>query len=319
MQEFDRRARNQNRTLLVGNDLVTLERGIEIAKALASEPRLRILQYLVAKTASLSEIARDLGTPIATASLHLASLEKAGLVSSKTAPGKRGQRRLYTRLYDTVMFSLPELERSEALDHIELSMPVGAFVDHRVSAPCGLAGADTVIGKLDDPLLFYAPERFDAQLVWLSHGYLEYRFPNPTYERAMPRSLQLSLELCSEAAPSAQDWPSDIFLEINGLPVGVWTSPSDFADRRGSLTPAWWPTWNSQYGLLAAWQVDEAGTSIDGRSVSSVTIADLNLDAQPFVAARIGVADDAVNMGGLNIFGRGFGNHRQDILLQIDF
>ena len=42
---------------------------------------------------------------------------------------------MYTRLYDTVVFSLPELEQFDAVDHIELRMPVGAFVDHEVSSP----------------------------------------------------------------------------------------------------------------------------------------------------------------------------------------
>ena len=319
MRRFDRQARNQNRTLVVGAELVTLDHRIAIAKALASEPRLRILRYLVPKIASLSEIARDLDMPIATASLHLKGLEEAGLVSSQTAPGKRGQQRIYTRLYDTVVFNLPELEKSEPVDHIELTMPVGAFVDHEVIAPCGLAGADSVIGRLDDPLLFYAPERFEAQLVWLSHGYLKYRFPNPIYERDYPKSLQLSLEICSEAAPSALAWQSDIFLEINGLRISVWTCPSDFSDRRGHLTPSWWPNWNSQYGLLKVWHVDDEGSSIDGRPVSNVTIADLKLREQPFIVIRIGVDDHAENRGGMNIFGRGFGNHPQDIVLQIDY
>ena len=318
MQPFDRQKHNQNRTLVLDEELATREHRIAIAKALASAPRLRILQVLVIKIASLSEIARDLGMPIATASLHLSSLEAAGLVSSQTAPGKRGQQRIYTRLYDTVVFNLPELEQSDAVDDIELTMPVGAFVDHEVSAPCGMAGANTVLGKLDDPLLFYAPERFEAQLVWLSHGCLEYRFPNPIYERDAPKSLQVSLEICSEAAPSALDWQSDIFLEINRRRISVWTCPSDFSDRRGNLTPGWWPNWNSQYGLLKVWQVDDEGSSLDGRAISKVTIADLNLPQQPYIALRIGVDDDAENRGGMNIFGRGFGNHPQDIVLRID-
>lgn len=319
MQRFDREKHNQNRTLVVGNELVTQEHRIAIAKALASGPRLGILQYLVDKIASLSEIARDLEMPIATASLHLKSLEAAGLVNSQTSPGKRGQQRIYTRLYDTVVFSLPELEQSDAVDHIELTMPVGAFVDLEVSEPCGMAGNNSVIGKLDDPLLFYAPERFEAQLVWLSSGYLEYRFPNPSYKRGTPKSLELSLEICSEAAPSALDWQSDIFVEINSLRIGDWTSPSDFSDKRGNLTPDWWPNWNSQYGLLTVWQVGDEGSSIDGRSISDVTIMDLKLREQPFIAIRIGIDADAENKGGMNIFGRGFGNHPQDIVLQIHY
>ena len=319
LEEFDRRERNQVRTLVTGTDSVAREQNIAIAKALASGPRLRVLEYLVTQVASLSQIARDLGMPIATASMHLASLQRAGLVSSQTAPGKRGQQRIFTRLYDTVVFSLPELQPRADVDHYSIHMPVGGFVDHHIVAPCGMASAESIIGVLDDPVLFYDPERHQAQLVWLSHGYLEYRFPNRSYEREDPTSLQLSLELCSEAAPSSMNWPSDIFLEVNGVRIGVWTSPADFGDKRGNLNPAWWPDWNSQYGQLKVWRIDREGASIDGRRLSDVTIRDLDLPARPYVAVRIGVDDEAEHKGGLNIFGRGFGNHPQDIIMQIDY
>ena len=319
MQQFDRTSRNQNRTIVVGNEVSTQEQSIAVAKALASSPRLRILEYLVNKVASLSEIARDLDMPLATASMHLGGLENAGLLSSQTAPGKRGQQRIYMRLYDTVVFRLPEARQPVDADHFEIHMPVGAFVHHQVVPPCGLAGEDSVIGALDDPVLFYDPGRFAAQLVWLSHGHLEYRFPNRTQGREHPKSLQLSLEICSEAAPSALDWKSDIFVEINNVRLGDWTSPSDFSDRRGNLTPTWWPDWNSQYGQLVLWRVDEDGSSVNGRRVSAANIVDLNLPKRPFIAVRIGIDDEAANKGGLNVFGRQFGNHPQDIALQIDY
>ncbi len=319
MEEFDRKTRNQTRTLLVSNDRESWETQLGVAKALASSPRLRILEFLTTKVASLSEIARALGMPLATASLHLTSLEDAGLLSSQTAPGKRGQQRIYTRLYDRVIFNLPDTARQTEVDHIEVHMPVGAFVDQVVVAPCGMAGVDSVIGAYDSPVMFYAPERHAAQIVWLTHGYLEYRFPNHAHGREDPKSLQISMEICSEAAPSALDWLSDIFLEINGLRVGAWTCPSDFSDKRGNLTPAWWPDWNSQYGQLKVWRIDDAGSSIDGRALSNIRISDLELAKRPFISLRIGIADDAENKGGLNIFGRGFGNHPQDIILQIDY
>ena len=189
-----------------------------------------------------------------------------------------------------------------------------------VVPPCGMAGVESVIGSYDNPVMFYAPERLAAQIVWLTHGYLEYRFPNHAYGREDPGSLQISMEICSEAAPSALDWPSDIFLEVNGVRIGAWTCPSDFSDRRGRLTPAWWPDWNSQYGQLKVWHVGEDGSSIDGRKISAVRIRDLDVcPAQPFISVRVGIDDDAENKGGLNIFGREFGNHPQDIVMQIDY
>ena len=305
------------RILVVSNEPDTTPGSIAVAKSLASRPRMRILDYLVTKAASLSEIARDLEMPIATASMHLSSLEKAGLLSSHTAPGRRGQQRIYSRIYDIVVLHLSRTSRYFPADQIVVQMPVGAFTSHQVVSPCGLAAEDGIIGDYDDLISFYDPGRYLAQLVWLSHGYLEYVFPNRAHGRGQAKRIELSMEICSEAAPSAAEWPSDIFLEINGIRVGEWTSPADFANKRGSRTPVWWADWNTQYGLLKVWQVDERGSFIDGTGISDVTISDLNLLDQPSISVRIGVDDNARNRGGLNIFGSKFGNHAQDIVMKI--
>jgi len=316
MQSVDNQT---GRILVVNSDDEAQEGAINVAKALASEPRLHILKYLIPKVASLSEIAKDLDMPIATASLHLNNLEDAGLVSSQTAPGKRGQQRIYTRIYDTVVFNLPENTSRKLQKNFTVQMPVGGFVNHSVVPTCGLAGGNAVIGILDDPVSFYEPDRYHAQLIWFSHGYLEYQFPNHIYKKETPKSLQLSMEICSEAAPSAEDWPSDISLHVNGVRIGTWTSPADFADQRGILTPDWWSDSSSQYGWLKLWRVDQDGSYIDGRSISDATIDDLNLSEKPYITVRIGIDDDATNCGGLNIFGKHFGNHAQDIVMQIDY
>ena len=305
------------RILVVSNEPDTTPGSIAVAKSLASRPRMRILDYLVTKAASLSEIARDLEMPIATASMHLSSLEKAGLLSSHTAPGRRGQQRIYSRIYDIVVLHLSRTSRYFPADQIVVQMPVGAFTSHQVVSPCGMAAADGIIGEYDDQISFYDPDRFMAQLVWLSHGYLEYVFPNRAHGQAQAKRLELSMEICSEAAPSALDWPSDIYLEINGLRIGEWTSPTDFSDKRGSLTPGWWADWNTQYGLLKVWQVDAQGSFIDGTRIADVTVGDLRLMDQPSISVRIGVDDRARNRGGLNIFGSKFGNHAQDIVMKI--
>jgi predicted transcriptional regulator len=101
--------------------------------------------------------------------------------------------------------------------------------------------------------------------------------------------------------------------------LGAWTSPADFGGERGTLTPAWWGEWNSQYGLLKTWRVDQEGAFIDGQFLSKVVIGDLRLDQQPFIQVRVGVKPDAAHVGGLNLFGREFGNHAQDMTLRLSF
>ena len=38
-----------------------------------------------------------------------------------------------------------------------------------------------------------------------------------------------------------------------------------------------------------------------------------------FVAVRIGVKPDAAHVGGINLFGRKFGNYPQDLILRIGY
>jgi predicted transcriptional regulator len=198
-------------------------------------------------------------------------------------------------------------------------MPVGAYVDCQVVPTCGLASPSGVIGLLDDPASFYEPNRVDAQLLWFHHGYVEYRFPNRLPPQVAPDSLQLVLEICSEAPLHHNDWPSDITLWINGVEVGTWTSPKDFGGQRGVLTPEWWEDWNSQYGLQKVWQVNRRGSFVDGLQVSDLCLEDLRITEGTFITVRIGVKPDARHVGGVNIFGREFGNYPQDIVLRLRY
>lgn len=291
-------------------------RTLAVAKALASEPRLRILALLRDNLLNVSEIAKALGIPVSTTNLHLGVLERAGLVLTDRKPAARGSQKVSIGAFDTITVRLPRAAEEEA-DYLEVSMPVGAYVDCSVAPTCGLAGEHGVIGLFDDPASFFEPGRLDAQLLWFHHGYVEYRFPHRREPDREVRSLKLTVELCSEAPLHHHDWPSDITLWINGVEVGTWTSPADFGGQRGVLTPGWWEARNSQHGLLKAWQVDRDGSRIDGLPLSDVTVEDLRLADEPFIAVRVGVRPDARNVGGLNLFGRRFGNYPQDIVLRL--
>ena len=132
-------------------------------------------------------------------------------------------------------------------------------------------------------------------------------------------SLQLTAEICSEAPLHDLDWPSDITVWINGRPLGDWTCPSDFGGQRGRLTPSWWEEKDSQFGVLKRWLVTARGTTIDGISLSSVDLGSLGLAHGDPIVVRIGVRADAENVGGLNLFGRGFGNYPQDLGLRLEY
>lgn len=285
--------------------------------ALASEPRLRILELLSEQLLNMSEIAAALDMPLATTVLHTGILEKAGLITTERRPARRGTQKVCARVYDTVLVQLPAGRRDD-LTVLELNMPIGAYTDCRVSPTCGLASEEGIIGFFDDPASFYEPERYRAQLLWFHQGYVEYRFPNRLPRGARLESLSLSLELCSEAPLHHADWPSDIALIINDTELGTWTSPGDFGGQRGVLTPAWWGDQNSQHGLLKVWRVTHEGSFIDGLRLSDVDLETLQLAGAAYLSVRVAVQETR-RVGGVNLFGSRFGNYPQDIALVLRF
>ncbi|HEY3230342.1 MAG TPA: helix-turn-helix domain-containing protein [Roseiflexaceae bacterium] len=289
-----------------------------VLKALDSLNRIRILRYLSDRVASVNDIAAALELPTSTAALHVETLEEAGLIRTEFEPASRGLRKVCARMYDKIVLDLPIVEQPRE-QAIELSMPIGAFVDCQVTPTCGLLSETGIIGLLDDPASFYEPDRRDAQLLWFLQGYIEYRFPNRLPAGAQPESLRLSMEICSEAPLYNLDWPSDITVWINGIEIATWTSPADFGGERGRLTPEWWTPRNTQYGLLKVWHVNERESEVDGMRVSGVTVRDLKLGDLPYILVRIGVKPDAEHIGGLNLFGSRFGNYPQDLILRIGY
>jgi len=240
------------------------------------------------------------------------------LLNTELQPAVRGLQKICARAYDVVVIELPRGEVPEQ-QLVEISMPVGAYVDCQVTPTCGLASETGIIGLFDDPASFYEPDRVQAQLLWFHYGYVEYRFPNRLPPRVALESLHFALEICSEAPLHHADWPSDITLWINGIEIGTWTSPADFGGQHGVLTPAWWEDWNSQYGLLKVWQVNGEGSMIDGVRISDVRLEDLHIIGNPFISVRIGVKPEAQHVGGINIFGRRFGNYPQDLVLRLRY
>lgn len=289
-----------------------------VTKALGSGTRLEILRFLSIRTCSLLEIAEALDLPPSTATLHINVLEKAGLIETNLRPATRGLQKVCARVYDRIVIKLPaDTEREET--SVDVSMPIGAFVDIRVTPTCGLLGELGIIGHLDDPSAFYEPERIHAQLLWFRRGTVEYRFPNRLPPNVLRDDIEVSFEVCSEAPLHHADWPSDVTVWIGDIEIGTWTSPADFGGERGALTPAWWDSHNSQFGLLKVWKVTNNGSFVDGVQVSKITLSSLPLKPGDPIAVRIGIKDNASNIGGLNLFGSKFGNYPQDIVLRQRF
>ncbi len=290
----------------------------DVFQALASRTRVAILRYLGDRNVAVNQIARDLKLKPSTATMHITILERAGLLHTELQPASRGLQKVCARTYDELVFDLPRGSQ-HTRNSVDVEMPIGGFSDFSVEPTCGLVTATGLIGFLDDPAAFYEPARLEAQLLWFRTGYVEYRFPNRIPPGAKANSLQLTAEICSEAPLHDLDWPSDIAVWINGVALGEWTCPSDFGGQRGRLTPSWWEEKDSQFGVLKRWLVTRDGTTIDGVRLSTIDLEALEINAGRPIVVRIGVRPDADNVGGLNLFGRAFGNYPQDLNLRIEY
>jgi predicted transcriptional regulator len=291
----------------------------QVLKALASEARIKMLELLQDRQLNVNEIAHELGLPQSTAATNVMQLESAGLIECRNAKGVKGGQKLCSAAYKEILFSFPSAQKDEG-DIIEVEMPVGLFTSYEVTPPCGLCSRDGIIGYLDVPDYFLSPDRVKACLVWFEKGYVEYKFPNNAlYTKKPLRRVELVTEMSSEVPGTNKKWLSDISVWINEVEIGIWTSPGDFGDRRGKFTPAFWKLEGSQYGLLKTWSIGNEGTLVDGIRISGVTLKDLNVLDHHSIRVRFGVKDDADHVGGINIFGKGFGNYDNDILLRLIF
>jgi predicted transcriptional regulator len=292
---------------------------LDLLRAVTSALRVRVLHLLQrAGPMSVNQISNELGKPQSTIATNIQVLEDAGLITTEAAKGARGQQKICISRFDEIVIRLDGSPEARRDDIIEVAMPLGLFTEYRVSTPCGLCSTKGIIGLLDVPDYFLDPSRMQASLVWFGRGYVEYQFPNNAKVlNADIEAIEYSMELSSEVPGTNSDWPSDISLWVNRALIGTWTSPGDFGDRRGVYTPRWWKLAGSQYGTLTTWRISNEGTFVDGTRVSAVTPKDLDLPTHHSIRLRVGIADEANHPGGVNIFGRGFGNHDQDIVMRI--
>lgn len=299
--------------------IVDPEEGIEVLKAFASPARVKVLKLLHTKGAmNINEIAAALDLPQSSVSANVQILEEAGLIRTETQRARKGNQKLCHTLFDEVLVMFKEDNAAANADSVEVAMPLGLYTSCEVSAPCGLCSTQGIIGLLDVPDTFLDPARMGAGLIWFTRGYVEYQFPNNT--KLMTGKLALmefAMELSSEAPGTAANWPSDISVSVNKIDICTWTSPGDYGDQRGVYTPSWWKLKGSQYGMLKTFRVTESGTYVDGMKISPVALKDLELDEHRSIRLRIGIREDAKHPGGINIFGRGFGNYDQDIVLRM--
>ncbi len=294
----------------------TARKWLPLYEALASEVRLHIIELLAVQSMNIKELADAIGLSSAITTMHVRKLELAGIVEAEIVRKQRGTHKICSLAVQQIEIHLPQAAGVQPAKSHEVSVPVGHYTEFEVHPTCGLATTEKVIGQYDDPRYFLEPERMNAGIVWFAKGYIAYKIPNYLLPSQRPVALEIALELSSEAPGSNANWPSDISFALNGTEIGMWTSPGDYADTRGKYSPAWWHPSINQYGLLKVIRIQEDGTYIDGQRMSDVRIDEIGLERNHWTF-RLEVKEDAEHVGGLTLFGRGFGNYDQDLLFRV--
>jgi predicted transcriptional regulator len=292
-----------------------LKSGLNIFKALGSDIRIQILELIAQhQTLNLNDLATKLNLTNGAITMHIKKLEESGLIEINTVVGKHGLQKM---CYLNEEKLIVDLRSKEIANLYEVELKVGHYSNYIAQPTCGLATKHSIIGDFDDPRYFADPQRVDAEIVWFTEGFLEYRIPNYLKSNQSFQELQFSLEISSEAPGFSDNWPSDIEFYLNDFQLGSWTSPGDFGDKKGAFNPDWWPPHLNQYGMLKLIRINSEGSYIDGCRISNVTLADIQLNYKSDIRFKIAVTETTSNRRGLTVFGKNFGNYNQDILIRI--
>lgn len=298
--------------------ITSLDDGLETFKALGSDTRIQILNILLEnEQMSMNQLATELNISNGALTGHVKKLEECGLINISNESAGHGNQKMCSVTQNRIIVDI-----KKPIDYknvFETEIKVGQFSRHQVWPTCGIATSESVIGEFDDIRYFNHPDRFTANILWFTKGYVEYTIPNLIPSNQRITQLSISAELSSEAPGIDNNWPSDISFYINDTKIGMWTSPGDFGDVHGMFTPQWWPqNWN-QYGLLKLLVINDYGTYIDGLKISDVSTLSLHLDYSSDIRLRLAVENDSEHVGGITLYGKSFGNYDQDIRVAINY
>ncbi len=293
-----------------------------VCKALSSDVRLNILYLLKDFPKNISDLANALNIPMSTMTTHIRILEQARLISVTSLPGSRGMQKRCALVVNNIFIELNDMPQIQPYVTNLLSseeMPIGNYFDYNVTAPCGIISYEKQLIPYDDPGRFSSPERVYAQLIWLTTGYLEYRFPLDAsfpFQTDIDR-IEFSFEICSETYSYNEFWKSDVTVWINNQEIGLIECPGDHGGRHGLYSPEWWTDSNTQYGDLSTIILTKNGCTLNSHTTDQHNISSLNICSGSYISLKLGVKEDARYVGGMNLFGNKFGDHPQAIRMRI--
>ena len=288
----------------------------KIGKAISHPIRTKIMAQLHEYPKTIGEIAKLNNINIKNALFHINVLVESGMVKKISLPTEKNGVNIYAAT-TTDMYINYANDDGNDIEAYTQEIPVGMYADAHFDSVLRMASQEDII-RLDnnDP---FNPIRSRASILWTSGGMVRYSFGKYFSTNQHIESVNFSFEICSETNGFRNDFKSDITISVNGIKLGVFTSDGDFGDIPGKYNPAFWPRTFTQYGHLLIISITENGTYFDHKLVSKTTIKDIGLDQHDDLQLRIENEKNTKHYGGFNLFGKGFGNYNQDILLTINY
>ncbi len=307
----------QKETILNIADELEEDLIVKVGRALSVPERVAVLRKILTSSKSLSTLAKELDIPSTSIARHVEILEESGLIYISYQPSQKGHIKYCSQAVKKISISLEGTIKEENQSEYIVEMPVGMFSHCHIKAPCGMTGTER-IAEFDNPKIFFSPIRSKAECIWFDSGFVAYNFPANFSRQQRYEEISFSFEICSETVYYNNNWPSDITVRINDLEVLTFMSLGDFGGRRGKYTPNHWPVTSTQFGILRKISVNKNGVFLDNAFISDkITFDDLSLYDGNAIKLEIGVKDDAVHKGGLNLFGKNFGDYPQAIIMSL--
>ena len=293
-----------------------LESAKLLFEALSSSTRIKIIKLLQqTDSMNMDTLAKSLNITNGALTSHIKKLSDCGIIHVKPHFIEHGMQKLCSIGESKLVIDLLDKTLTGQYERLELN--VGQYSHCHIHPTCGLCDHSRPLFDFDVPHYFKYPEHFHAELVWFCNGFVTYSFPNPLSKGQHLTELQLSLELSSEGPFLAKDYPAAIdFYNHNHL-LCRHISPGEFEEHKGKLTPDWW--FYGQYGESVTISITKSGTLLNGLEASSYSIQDVLNDASEdsFLEFKISCGDLSCAKGGVMLFGKGFVDLPQGIVLKV--
>lgn len=104
----------------------------------------------------VNEIAEFLNIPASSAALHVRVLEEAELIRTELKPGIRGSMKLCIRQETSVVLDLQKKSKEQREEVI--SMPVGNYVDYKITPTCGMVKKKSILTERMSRAAFTTPD-----------------------------------------------------------------------------------------------------------------------------------------------------------------